>query len=221
MAEYENRERAYATTMGDLFGAFVRHVIEGDNEAKDSYVRRIQALADVSNMELNTKASLVGLPEVLETSISVPPTIIAPIEPILIDDAGLAMHMEVSAHQESASELKSETEIEGGGSANIGPFFKAKMNIKANVSVAKSQKRASDYRATTDVHVSFKQGQVPEGVARIVDSVNKTVTKALEINERLIELRAQQLHAAVDAAQASGELPASGAEEAPPMAQGE
>ena len=200
MAEYENRERSYAVTMGDTLGAFCRHVVEADNAAKGAYVQRIVDLAGLENLELKAEANLIGLDESLQTHISVPPAVIAPVQPIEIDDARLDMSMEVSAHTESTTSIKSESEAEGKGSVNLGPFGKIGVSIKANVSVGKERKRSSDYRATTEVHVSFKQGETPEGVSRILDSINGTVSKSLEVNERLIDARSQQLMGVVDEA---------------------
>jgi hypothetical protein len=87
---------------------------------------------------------------------------------------------------------------------NLGPFGKIGVSIKANVSVSNERKRSSDYRATTEVHVSFKQGQTPEGVSRILDSVNGTVAKSLEVNERLIDAKSRQLMGVVDNAIGEG-----------------
>ena len=209
MNDFEGREQNFSANMGHTLGAFCRHVVEADNNAKDAFIQRVMKLIELPNIDIKTESSLIGLDEKLQTHLSVPPVIIAPVNPIEIQEATLDMSMEVSAHQEETTSVASETEVSGSAKIGLGMIGSIRVSVKANVSVSNERKRTSDYRATTDVHVAFKQGETPEGVSRLLDSINSTVSKSLEINEKLVDAKSRKLIGAVDEAIDTGNIPES------------
>ena len=55
------------------------------------------------------------------------------------------------------------------------------------MSVSKDTKRSSDYRSHTHAKVTLQQGATPEGLCRILDALNESTSKALEINQAIIQ----------------------------------
>ena len=69
------------------------------------------------------------------------------------------------------------------------------------MSVAKESKRRSDYTSTTHAELNMVQGDPPEGLLKIVDALNLSTTKALELNAELIEHQYLKLVAEANAVQ--------------------
>jgi hypothetical protein len=46
--------------------------------------------------------------------------------------------------------------------------------------------------------LTLKQGHVPEGLAKIIDAMNSTVQKGLQLNEQLISKQAEKLSDEMD-----------------------
>ena len=194
MAEYQDRERNYNNGLGKVLGGFIQACVDGDSEAKDAYVdRQIRLMSqEKPNAEFQAEVTLIGMKQSLVTKISVPKIILAPSKPFTIQEANLSMDMSVSAHSEDSLAVKSDTEVEGSASVGFG-IFKGSMRIKAAVSVAKDQKRSSDYTSTTHVDVKMAQGEAPEGLMKIIDALNMTTVKGLALNAELIDRQYQLL----------------------------
>ena len=195
MAEYENREARFNSTLPGIMASFALGMAEADNAMKDAYIERQIRLLNGDNAEFIARTSLVGLDECLETNISVPRTIVAPSEPAVIEQANMSMDMTVSASTVDNLSVSSETEAEGEAGFNAG-MFSGNMRLKANVSVAKDQKRASDYTSTVHADLSIRQGRTPEGLQKIIDAMNRSVDKALELNADIVEQQYETLVAA-------------------------
>ena len=194
MAEYENRERNYNNGLGKIVGSFAMGCVQADNLAKDAYVQRQMMLMgeDPPNVDFLARTTLVGLEQALETRVSVPKIILAPSTPLMIERAFLSMDMTVSAHTEDNLSVQSDIEAEGSAKIGYGPIG-GELRIKASVSVAKENKRSSDYTSTTHADLTMVQGPAPEGLMKIIDSLNLTTARALELNAILIEDQAEQL----------------------------
>ena len=173
-----------------------------DSAAKDANIVRILELLKRPNIDMSATTSLVGLDSNLETRINVPVVAISPINPLVVDNAHIVMDMTVSAHQSDNLNVKSDTTVSATASFGIG-LFKISGTMTANVSVAKEQKRTSDYSATTHAELTLKQCEVPEGLAKIIDSLNSTVQKRLQLNEQLSSRQAEKLNDEMD----SNDLP--------------
>ena len=192
MAEYENRERSYNNGLGKVIGSFALSCVDADNRSKDAYVaRQIELMGqEEPNVEFLARTTLVGMEQSLETIVSVPKIILAPSTPIMIERAFISMDMTVSASSEE--NLAVGADIEAEGEAKLGPL-PVSLRVKANVSVDKSSKRASDYTSTTHAELTMVQGPAPEGLMKIIDSLNMTTVRALELNSILIEDQAEKL----------------------------
>ena len=205
MPEYESRERKFNSGLGETMGSFAIAAVEADSAAKDATIERYVNLLERGNVEFKTETSLVGMDQKLEVGMSVPVISVAPIEPIVVEEAEIKMSMSVSAHQEQSDVLSkqrdTDTTIEAEVSGRVGPFgvrVKSRTRIKASMSTSSEKKRSSDYSATTDARMLLKQAPPPEGLMKILDAITAVTAKSVEINERLIEKQAQQMAEQVD-----------------------
>ena len=194
MAEYQKREKRFNEGLGAVFGSFAVAAVDADSAAKDATIDRYITLLDRGNVDFSAETSLVGLDEKLQTGISVPVIAVAPVNPIVIEEAELKMSMTVSAHDESS--VATDTKIETSASGKV--LFGPRISIKASVAVHTSKKRSSDYTATTDARMLLRQGLPPEGLMKIIDAITSNTMKGLEINERLIDKQAERLTEKVD-----------------------
>ena len=192
-----DREAAFNKSIGGTMANFAMAAVIADSAAKDANIVRILELLERPNIDMSATTSLVGLDSNLETRINVPVVAISPINPLIVDNAHIVMDMSVSAHQSDNLNVKSDTTVSATASFGVG-LFKISGTLTANVSVAKEQKRSSDYSATTHAELTLKQGDVPEGLAKIIDSMNSTVQKGLQLNEQLISKQAEKLAGEVD-----------------------
>lgn len=194
MAEYENREANYNNGLGKVVGSYAMACGKVDNEVKDAYVaRQIELMSqEEPNAEFTARTTLVGMSQSLDTRISVPKIILAPSKPFVIERAFLSLDMTVSAHSEDNLSVQSDTEVEGEAKVGFG-MFSGSLRVKAAVSVAKESKRSSDYTSTTHAEITMVQGEAPEGLMKIIDALNLTVVRGLELNAVLIEDQAVQL----------------------------
>ena len=192
MADFARREHDYNDNLGQVIGRFCTGIVEADSAAKDAAARRVMALVEEPNAEFLAESNLIGMEEKLQTRISVPALAIVQSNPIQIDEAKLVMDMNVSASQTNTTSLDSRSKVEGSGKIGWGPFSIG-VKITADVSVGKESKRQSDYRSTTHAEVTMRQGSTPEGLMLIIDSLNKTVSKSLEINQTLIQKKSETL----------------------------
>lgn len=202
MAEYENRERDYNDNLGQVVGRFCTAIVEADSEAKNAHVKRVIALVKQPNVELVAETSIIGVKDPLQTRVSVPVLAVTDVKPIQISNATLTLDMSVSASTSDTTNVASKTSVKADGKVGWGPFSLG-VSIQADVSVAKESKRESDYRSTTHAEVIMEQGETPEGLMLIIDSLNQTTSKALEINQAIIQSKygavAEQAAASDDA----------------------
>lgn len=198
VGEFERREQGYSNTLGDLLGAFTSHIVEADSQSKNAAMERITTLLRGRNIEFSAKTQLIGLEQELTTRVSVPRITIGPINPIIIDTATIHTSMSVTASQESATAVNATAGVETGASFGIPGLGGGSVKINAQTSVDSSKKRKDDYTSTCDVEVIMKQGDPPEGLMKIIDALNETTAKGLELNGRIIEVEAQRLLDRVD-----------------------
>ena len=205
MAEFAEREQAFNSGLGETMGSFAIAAVEADSAAKDATIERYINLLERGNVDFKTDTTLVGMDEKLEVGLSVPVISVAPIEPIVVDEAEIKMSMTVSAHQEQSDSRRkqkdTDQDIEVALRAKIGPFsasVKSRTRIKASLATSSDKKRSSDYSATTDARMLLKQGPPPEGLMKVMDAITSVTAKSVEINERLIERQAEQMAAQID-----------------------
>ena len=191
MAEFVQRENRYNNGLADIVQSFAIGCVIADNAAKDAYVERQIKLMNQEkpNVDFVAKTTLIGIEQPLETKVSVPKIVLAPSDSFIIERANLTLDMTVSAHAEDNLSVKSDTEVEGSAKVGLG-LFSASMRVKASVSVASDKKRSSDYTSTTHADLTMCQGPAPEGLMKIIDSLNATTVRALELNSVLIDAQA-------------------------------
>lgn len=181
----EKREKAFNSTLGGTIGGFCSAIIQADGMAKDANIDRILLMLEGGNITVNTGVA-VGDQEPMETNISVPRVLLTQTNPIEIKEASLSMDMTVSESDEST--LNIESEVETSGSARVGwGIMSFGVNFRASVSVAKEHKRKSDYRATTTANLTMAQGEQPEALSRIIDSMVKGLDDCLKLNHASLE----------------------------------
>ena len=204
MAEYENRERDYNDNIGQVVGRFCTAIVEADSASKDAHVARVLNLLKQPNAEFIAQTSIIGVKDPLQTRIEVPVLSIVAANPIVIEEANLTLDMSVSASTSDTTNVASKTSVKASGKVGWGPFSLG-VSIQADVSVAKESKRESDYRSTTHADVKMVQGDTPEGLSLILDSINKSVTSGLKINEAIIQAKVGSIS---DAAAGTDDVPA-------------
>lgn len=209
MAEYADREKRYNDNLGSVVGKYCTAIVEADSLAKDAHAKRVIALIDEPNAEFTASTSLVGLDESLETRVSVPLLAVTDLRPVIIDEATLELDMTVSATTESETRVDSKTSVAGSGKVGWGPFSIG-VKMSADVSVGKTDKRKSDYRSHTNARVTMRQGEVPEGLSLILDSLNQSTSKSLEINQMLISRKAAEIAESAGSAELPPATDASG-----------
>lgn len=65
-------------------------------------------------------------------------------------------------------------------------MFKATASFSAAVGVGKHQRRSSDYSSSLNITIKMTQSDAPEGMMRIIDSMNDVVKTATEINTAIV-----------------------------------
>lgn len=203
MAEFENREEQYNDNLGLVIGRFCTAIVEADSEAKDAYTKRVLALVKAGNVDFVADTTIIGSKSPLQTRVSVPTLSVTDAKPIEISTATLDLDMTVDAHR---SDVTSEQAKAGGsGEAKIGYGpFSVGIKVTASMSVSNEHKRTSDYRSHTHAHVEMGQAETPEGISLILDSLNKSTSKALEINQAIIQAK---IDAVAGEAVKSGDAP--------------
>ena len=190
--QFAGREAAYNNGLGQVIAGFCTAIVDADSAAKDAHTNRVVALLDRPNAEFLAQTSLIGVDQPLQTRVSVPALAITQANPIQIEEANLSLDMTVNASQEDTTKINSKVGSEASVRAGWGPVS-AGVKITAEVSVGKETKRASDYRSTTHADVKMTQAPTPEGLMLILDSMNKTTAKGLEINQQIIEAKLASL----------------------------
>lgn len=171
--------------LGSVIGGFCAAVVKADGDAKDAHTARMLQLLDVPNPNFHADASVIGQKDPLQLNINAPAISLTKIEPILIDTASLYMDMNVSSTIKSQDESKAELSGKGGAKVGWGPFS-ANIAVSGSMTSSSKNTRESDFRSKTRVEVAFKQGDVPEGLALIMESVNKFVGTAIDINQQIV-----------------------------------
>ena len=199
--QFRAREAAYNDNLGQVVGRFATGIVEADSAAKDAHCRRVLNLIDKPNAEFSTESGLIGMEQKLETKMSVPAVVVTDMRPIAIEEATLEMDMTVSASNEKVDKLDSQSSGEGSGKIGWGPFSIG-IKVKADVSVGKSHKRNSDYRSHTNAKLTMRQAPIPEGLALIIDAMNKNVAVAAQINGQIAEDQAGHITSDVEGVEA-------------------
>lgn len=189
---FPERERNFNDSLGRVIGRFCISCVEADSAAKDKYIERIAELSKMENLTSEAEVSIVGMKEKLTASMNYPVLTVAPTRPFEIEKALISMDMTTSSTESDSSSVASKSAGKGTAKIGWGPLSVG-ISVSASVSTSKEHKRSSDYRATTHAEVTMVQGEVPEGVALIVEAMNGVMATGLEINKMLINKQAAKM----------------------------
>ena len=185
MAEYEERERRKFNDLGNQLGGIVTALSAADSATKAaSLERQVQILA-MDNIKASAKTSIVGHDVPLQVDYDVPAAIISDMRALVVKEAMIETTMNVTASTEEALNINSQTQVGGEASVGFG-LFKATANFSGTVGVDKSQRRKSDYASSLHITINMSQSEAPEGIMRIIDSMNDVVKTATDINMALM-----------------------------------
>ena len=192
----------FNANLGQTVGQFAVALVEADAKAQQARVNVIQAMLVTEDGKprppIDFTAQVNGSDgmQLLKTDISVPVIAIAEQSAFMPEEATLVMDMSVASHAEDTTSLSAEAEGSGSVGVGFGPF-QANVEISAKMSVSKDKKRSSDYTSTTHAELKMSRIPPPEGLAVVIDAINRTVTAGIEIQEAVTRDQIQK--AAADA----------------------
>ncbi|MYA99316.1 MAG: DUF2589 domain-containing protein [Acidimicrobiaceae bacterium] len=172
--------------LGSTIGGFCQAIVQADGQAKDAAMARILNLLKVPNAQFIADASMVGQKDPLQIRIDTPVISLTRTDAVIIEEATIEMEMNVSSSVADAS--TQDVKGEGSGSASVGwGPFKASIQVSASMASHSEHQRKSDFRSRTHCAVKMVQGEPAEGLSLIMESVNKFVNTATEINKQIVE----------------------------------
>ena len=185
MAEYEDRERQKFNNLGNQLGGIVTALSAADSATKAAALERQVTILSMDNILASAKTSILGHDAPLAVQYDVPAAIISDMRSLVVQEAVIETTMNVNASTEDSTAIKSETTASGSASIGFG-MFKATANFSATVGVDKNQRRKSDYASSLTITIKMGQSEAPEGIMRIIDSMNNVVKTATELNTALM-----------------------------------
>lgn len=171
--------------LGSTIGGFCTAIVQADAQAKDAAMARILKLLELPNAKFVADASLVGESDPLQVRIDAPVVALTRTDAVIIEEATIEMEMNVSSSV--VDESTNETKGSGSGSASVGwGPFKAQIQVSASMASQSSHQRKSDFRSRTKCAVKMVQGEPSEGLSLIMETVNKFVDTASELNKQVV-----------------------------------
>ena len=185
MAEYENREKQKFDNLGNQLGGIVTALSAADSATKAAALERQVTILSMNNIQASARTSVHGHDTPLSVNYDVPAAIISDMRSLVVQEATIETTMNVNASTEDSTAIKSKTQASGSASFGFG-MFKATANFSATVGVDKNQRRKSDYASSLSITIKMGQSEAPEGIMRIIDSMNNVVKTATELNTALM-----------------------------------
>lgn len=185
MAEYENREERKFNNLGNQLGGIVTALSTADAATKAAALDRQVRILSMDNITASANTTVIGQSQPLSVSYDVPAAIVSDMRALVVNEATIETTMNVNACTEDSTAIKSETTAGGEGSIGFG-MFKATASFSATVGVDKNQRRSSDYSSSLNITIKMTQSDAPEGMMRIIDSMNDVVKTATEINTAIM-----------------------------------
>lgn len=198
MAEYADREKAYGATMAGQLKAFCEAVAQTDDHLKDMAMKRLEELLKAGNMTIEAVMTLLGIPQKMRFEASLPLLLVTRAGALLIKEATIKGHMDVSAHTEDSSSSHEEMGVDGTVKVGWGPVS-ASLKIHAQAGASQEHKRSSDYRASVDWEVTLEQAPATEAVHRIMDALVNAFDGVVDINKETMDEKAQEMRNAAKA----------------------
>ena len=190
MAEYENRERQKFNNLGNQLGGIVTALSTADAATKAAALDRQVTILSMDNIMASANTSVIGQQDPLSVTYDVPAAVVSDMRALVVHEATIETTMNINASTEDTTAIKSENTAGGEGAFGFG-LFKATASFSATVGVDKNLRRASDYSSSLNIVIRMAQSEAPEGMMRIIDSMNQVVKTAIEINTAVM-LNGQQ-----------------------------
>lgn len=181
MAEYEHRERQKFNDLGNQLGGIVTALAAADSATKAATLDRQIQILGMENLKASAKTSIINHASPLEVHYDVPAAVISDMRSLVINEAVIDTTMNVTASTEDNLDVRSETTAGGEGSVGFG-LFKATAKFSSTVGVDKTVRRRSDYSSSLQINIRMGQSDAPEGIMRIIDSMNEVVKTATDLN---------------------------------------
>ena len=210
MAEYANRERQKFNDLGNQLGGIVTALAAADSATKAATLDRQIQILGMDNLKATAKTSIINHASPLEVHYDVPAAVISDMRSLVINEAVIDTTMNVNASTEDNLNIKSDTSVGGEGSIGFG-MFKATAKFSSTVGVDKSIRRKSDYSSSLQINIRMGQSDAPEGIMRIIDSMNEVVKTATDLNTAIMvqnQPNVQQIQGSTAPSGASGATPA-------------
>lgn len=181
MADYADREENKFNNLGPQLGGMTIAIIESDAIAKERTLKRQLTILGMENITASASTTLIGSDNPIRVNYDVPVAIVADLRGLEVQTATIKTTMNVSASQEDNTSIVSN--VEAAGSAKFGfGFFSGTASFKSSVGVNHDIRRKSDYSSTLEVNINMVQSSVPEGLMKILDSMNKVVETVTQVN---------------------------------------
>ena len=191
---FENAGKGIDSILGAAFTAVGR----AEGIRKHANIEFLAELSEQPNVEFDFGVSLIGIDKPLKVQASMPVFALTDLTDAALDTMNVEMSLDIQDTQESAIASDTAIKAEGSGKIGIGPFG-AKVHISASTAVHAERKRKTDQRAHMGMSAVLKRTPPPEGVQLIVDTGNILISKAMDMNLKIIEMQAQQMESDVDA----------------------
>ena len=184
----QQREQAYASEIGEQIKGFLTPIAQNDNYLKDHAFERTIAILKADNVSLTETMTLLGLPDELKYSASLPVILFMALGGVGVDTGYIKGHMDVHASTSDSLASKTELGADGEGKIGWGPIS-ASVKIHASSSISTERKRDSDRSAGVEWQVNVKQLPAPEGVMKVLDTIQSFQSMGNEVNKTLAQAK--------------------------------
>ncbi|MGC6511538.1 MAG: DUF2589 domain-containing protein [Parvibaculales bacterium] len=175
------REEQKFNELGPQLGGMAAAIVEADAIAKQRTLQRQVEILGMDNIKASAITTLVGQEDALQVDYDIPVAVVADMRGLEVQTSTIKTTMNVSASRDNSLSIDSQTEASGSAKIGFG-LFSASASFKSTVGVHKDVRRKSDYSSTLEVDINMAQSPVPEGLMKVMDSINKVVEAATEIN---------------------------------------
>ncbi len=114
-----------------------------------------------------------------KVSLNVPMLAVVKVPALGVEDVDISFDMEVKSSETSKNSVASTTDIDSTFKIGFG-IFHSNIHIKGNVTTNKENTRTSDKSAKYHVQVHAKQGDLPEGLSRVLDILSSSIKPSVE-----------------------------------------
>ena len=172
-----------------VIAGYCNAVVESDFISKHKWMSLVLELAKQENVDIKATISILKGKNPLTMDLSAPMLCIAMLRPLGIDSVDIESDLNISMSQDFSRHIGAETKVEADAHFNT-VFGGGGVKVTASATVAQDRKRHSDMRAHVSCKIHMAPQELPEGMARIVDSALKVVDAGCRINESIMGVQA-------------------------------